>query len=623
MQYALRDKNGAGDSTDYLGHEVLAAWRHVPSTGWGLVAKIDSSEALAPVVRLKRFALAAELLLVLSCAVAAFLLSRSIVKPIMNLRTGMEKVGSGNLGYKVGTEAKDEIGQLSREFDRMAENLRAVTASRDDLDREVAERKSVEDKLERLVYQNKLILDSAGEGIMGMDSFGNHMFVNPAAAKMLGWEVEELIGRNSHSTWHHTRPDGSPYPEEECRIYDSSRTGNVHHEYAEVFWRKDGTAFPVEYTSTPMLENGKPVGVVVTFNDIAEQKNAEDALRFANAYNRSLLEASLDPLVTIGPDGKITDVNSASEKVTGRTRGELVGTDFSDYFTEPEKARAGYQQVFREGYVTDYPLEVRHTDGLVTQVLYNASVYRDDAGEVIGVFAAARDISEQKKAEDALRIASAYNRRLLEASLDALVTIGPDGKITDVNTASEVVTGRTRDELVGTDFSDYFTDPEEARSGYQQVFREGYVIDYPLEVQHRDGHVTPVLYNASVYRDGSGNVIGVFAAARDITERKRNEEVLRASLRLSEYGLKHSLDELLTRALDEAESQTGSRIGFFHFVEDDGNTLQLQTWSTNTLQNMCSAEGKGQHYPVDKAGVWAEAVAKRIPVVHNDYESIA
>src|SRR5512142_2206179 len=98
----------------------------------------------------------------------------------------------------------------------------------------------------------------------------------------------------------------------------------------------------------------------------------------ASAYNRSLLEASLDPLVTIGSDGKITDVNAATEAVTGCPRAALIGTDFSDYFTDPEKARAGYQEVFREGLVRDYPLEVRRWDGHLTPVLYNASVYRDE-----------------------------------------------------------------------------------------------------------------------------------------------------------------------------------------------------------------------------------------------------
>ncbi|MDO8578188.1 MAG: PAS domain S-box protein, partial [Dehalococcoidales bacterium] len=116
-------------------------------------------------------------------------------------------------------------------------------------------------------------------------------------------------------------------------------------------------------------------------------------------YARSLIEASLDPLVTISPDGKITDVNEATIKVTGVYRDKLIGTDFANYFTEPEKAREGYQQVWAKGYVTDYPLTIRHRDGKQTDVLYNASVYRDVNDNVIGVFAAARDITALRKAE--------------------------------------------------------------------------------------------------------------------------------------------------------------------------------------------------------------------------------
>lgn len=131
-----------------------------------------------------------------------------------------------------------------------------------------------------------------------------------------------------------------------------------------------------------------------------ETLRQNEVLRLTNAYNRNLIEASPDPMVTIGPDGKITDVNAATEAITGCVRRDLIGTDFSDYFTEPEKARAGYQQVFREGLVRDYPLEIRHRNGRITPVHYNASVYRDETGAVRGVFAAARDMTERKKAEE-------------------------------------------------------------------------------------------------------------------------------------------------------------------------------------------------------------------------------
>ncbi len=133
------------------------------------------------------------------------------------------------------------------------------------------------------------------------------------------------------------------------------------------------------------------------------------AQRSAAQYARSLIEASLDPLVTISPEGKITDVNHATERATGRSRHELIGTDFSDYFTEPDKAREGYQRVLREGTVTDYALAIRHQDGHITDVLYNASLYRDETGKEIGVFAAARDIAERKRAEDEVR---RYHERL-------------------------------------------------------------------------------------------------------------------------------------------------------------------------------------------------------------------
>jgi PAS domain S-box-containing protein len=126
-------------------------------------------------------------------------------------------------------------------------------------------------------------------------------------------------------------------------------------------------------------------------------------LSLANRYNRNLIETSLDPQVTIGPDGKITDVNKATEIVTGFSREKIIGTKFSDYFSDPKQAEAGYQQVFRDGKVRDYPLEIKHKNGNLTPVLYNASVYYNESGEVDGVFAAARDITEQKKAQDELR----------------------------------------------------------------------------------------------------------------------------------------------------------------------------------------------------------------------------
>lgn len=139
-------------------------------------------------------------------------------------------------------------------------------------------------------------------------------------------------------------------------------------------------------------------------NRIAEKlEKSEEQYRLASTYNRSLIEVSLDPLVTIDAEGRVSDVNAATETITGYTRDRLIGTDFSDYFIEPEKAREGYQKVFSEGFVRDYPLAIRHTSGKVTEVLYNAAIYKDDKGETKGVFAAARDVTDLRSIQEALQ----------------------------------------------------------------------------------------------------------------------------------------------------------------------------------------------------------------------------
>jgi PAS domain S-box-containing protein len=138
-------------------------------------------------------------------------------------------------------------------------------------------------------------------------------------------------------------------------------------------------------------------------------------------------------------------------------------------------------------------------------------------------FAIEKEINDCMIAQEDYRISSLYARNLIEASLDSLVTISADGKITDVNKATENITGVPSETLIGSDFADYFTEPEVARIGYQNVLKIGKVTDYPLSIKHKDGHITDVLYNATVYRDQNGSILGVFAAARDITEQKKSE----------------------------------------------------------------------------------------------------
>jgi PAS domain S-box-containing protein len=183
----------------------------------------------------------------------------------------------------------------------------------------------------------------------------------------------------------------------------------------------------------------------------------------------------------------------------------------------------------------DYVADITSDDevGILAQA-FNAMTVR--LREHTSALRKAKDELETKVAERTaeLQAASAYNRSLIEASLDPLVTISVEGRITDVNTATMTITGCSRDELVGTDFAMYFADPQRAKDGYKQAFKDGSVKDYELEIRHQDGHVTPVMFNASLYPDESGRIAGVFAAARDITERKEAEKIRKKALETAE-----------------------------------------------------------------------------------------
>jgi PAS domain S-box-containing protein len=353
------------------------------------------------------------------------------------------------------------------------------------------------------------IVEHSNDAIIAKTLDGIVTSWNPAAERMYGYSSEEMLGQSIDRL----SPEGRTG--EIMLILARIKAGQPVEHFETERVRKDETVFPVLLTVSPIRdEDGAVVGASSITRDVAKEREAFEAAR-------SMIESSLDSLVAISPQGLITDVNEALVKATGIPRQELIGTAFSDCFTEPEKAEKIYQLVFAEGMAVDYPLTLRHRDGTLTEVLYNASVYRDAAGKVLGVFAAARDVTEARQAYEAAR-------PMIESSLDSLVAISPQGLITDVNEATVKATGIPREELIGTTFSDCFTEPEKAEKIYQLVFAEGMAVDYPLTLRHHNGHetLTEVLYNASVYRDAGGKVLGVFAAARDVTNQNQAQRTI-------------------------------------------------------------------------------------------------
>lgn len=267
----------------------------------------------------------------------------------------------------------------------------------------------------RLEPDGELLFAALPIGIVMLDLARRVTAANPEAERLLGPCAEQFRGwLMSDPRWEVRHENGSAFQPAEHpalgALLSSEPVG-----YAVMSWkdRLHGSLRWLRVQAVPIRHGpqARLIGVCSLFEDITEHRQArielnearaaaerreaaDEELRRGARYARSLIEASLDPLVTISPEGKITDVNQATERVTGLSREALIGTDFSDYFTEPDKARSGYQQVFLRGQVSDYPLVLRHDSGREIEVLYNASVYHDEVGQVLGVFAAARDVTQ-------------------------------------------------------------------------------------------------------------------------------------------------------------------------------------------------------------------------------------
>ena len=267
IQEALKGNDGFGLSVDYRSKEVIAAWRHIPTLNWGMVAKIDVAEAFEPVTELRNFFLILVIAVIVLAILVAFIVAKSVSEPIQILQKGTAEIGRGNLDHKVGTDAKDEIGRLGRSFDQMAEKLKIITASRDELDREVSERKKAEKALQLM----KFSLDHSSEMLYWIDPDGNIVDVNDTTCNRLGYSRDEILSMSLvdidsdaaieeyHQIW------------QDLKQWGSSKVQTFHHS-------KDGKRIPVEVTFNYIQFGGKEYNCAFA-RDISERKQAQEELQ--------------------------------------------------------------------------------------------------------------------------------------------------------------------------------------------------------------------------------------------------------------------------------------------------------------------------------------------------------
>ena len=377
----------------------------------------------------------------------------------------------------------------------------------------------------------RLIVEAMSEGAATISPRGVILDVNPRLSVMTGRPGPRLTGASVLDL-----VPGASRPEF-TRLLNVGAGDSARGEVE--LTGPDGSSVPVLLAVSGFELDGILLRCLI-LTDLSEQRVAEDraaqaheALRQQNAVLERAQESmglgwwKLEPV----REGRLS-WSSATYRIFGLAPAEFDGK-LETFFrlVHPDDAPRVSAAVTAALESSGVALRIEHRivrpDGSVRWVQLSGVVESDDQGarRMLGI---CQDITDRRRIEDENRAAAAYNRSLIEASLDPLVTIDPQGAITDVNSATERATGYSRAELLGTEFSGYFTAPDTARAGYEQVFRDGTVRDYPLELRHRDGHTTSVLYNASVYREPSGGVLGVFAAARDITAQRAAEAEVQA-----------------------------------------------------------------------------------------------
>jgi PAS domain S-box-containing protein len=385
----------------------------------------------------------------------------------------------------------------------------------------------------------------------------------------------------------------------EALVFKASR--GIEDIYELTYIRKDGSRFPALVSVTALRDDlGAIIGYLLIGTDNTARKQAEDALVKAGALQNAIFSSENFSSIATDEKGVIQLFNLGAERTLGYTATEVVDkitpADISDPQEVIARARAlslelatpitpGFEAlVFKasRGIEDIYELTYIRKDGSRFPAVVSVTALRDDQGGIIGYLLIGTDNTarkqveaEQKQLDQRLRDQQFYTRSLIESNIDALMTTDPAGIITDVNKQMEALTGCSRDELIGAPFKNYFTDPERAEAGITQALRGSRVTDYELTARARDGKQTVVSYNATTFHDRERKLQGVFAAARDVTERKRfeqmqqenNIELERAKAAAEKANLAKS--DFLSSMSHELRSPLNAILGFAQLMVSD------------------------------------------------------
>ena len=438
--------------------------------------------------------------------------------------------------------------QMKRAEDERAQSEEALRVAYEELQVQSEELQESNEALRKSKEHFRSLAENSPDIIMRFDIQNRHIYVNPAAAEAYGLSQKEIIGK-THGELERDPKQVKFWETYQEIVFATGKPEKIEFDHIS----PQGKKYYFDARITPELVNDKIISVLVISRDITDIKKAEAELKetldnleelikertaeLEKAYNslkeseKGLAEAQRMAHIGNWDWNIITNKLYLSDEVYSiygcEPHGFSVTRNVFLSYIHPDD-RDYVDNSFKKA-LNEKPINLDYRiilPGGEERVIHaQGEVICNEENIPVRTKGTIQDITENAKAKEALRLSNIYNRSLIEASLDPLVTIGHDGKIVDVNTSAESgLLVYSRDELIGTEFTNYFTEPEKVKKGYQEVFKEGFLSDYELEILHRNGRITPVLYNASVYKDEFGEVIGVFAAARDITERKKQKK---------------------------------------------------------------------------------------------------
>jgi PAS domain S-box-containing protein len=417
---------------------------------------------------------------------------------------------------------------------------------------DVTERKQAEQALAEAEAHSRLVLESAGEGIFGVDLAGGVTFINRAALDMLGYERNELMGRGVHAAIHHTRRDGTPYPEAECPMRHAFTRGETSTIDDEYLWRKDGTGFPVQYTAVPMRRDGDMVGAVVVFQDITERRRAERELRASERQLRAIVDNLPSVVILKDRQGRHLLVNEYYREATGVDPQDALGrTD--DEFLPPEAATAimaADSEIMAAGEASTFEEQVPHPDGSLHDYLTTKVPLPDDAGEIYALVVLAMDITQRKRAEQAVQDQLMFQAALIDTIPNPIFIKGPDARFVGCNKAYEEAFGVGREDLAGKTVLDLDYLPAEDREAYHaedtRLLEQGGFQRHEFPMVLADGRTHHVLYWVATFDLSDGRRGGMLGVIVDITELKEAQERAEEATRAKSDFLANMSHEIRT-----------------------------------------------------------------------------